>query len=294
MTQALQQVPQKSQPVVGTSQKGNPWKQFRLQSLRYIELLKNDGKNLAVLLLQAPIIAAILAILIYYMLGTNVFTAVPLAINAEQTLFIMAFVAVFFGCNNAAREIVKEEKIYRRERMVNLGIAPYLLSKIAVLGILSLLQSAILTFVVNWFSPFQQGVLFAPALDVYITLALTSLAGMMLGLMISSRAANVDQANSIISIILAPQIIFSGVIFELSGTGAQIIGGFFATRWAMIGAGSSLGLNPRLMGVDSFSYQHTIGHVLLAWFMLLLMIVVFGCLTALFLNQKDKKPFKAQ
>ncbi len=244
VTQALQQAPQGSQPVVGTSQKGNPWKQFRLQSLRYIELLKNDGKNLAVLLLQAPIIAAILAILIYYMLGTNVFTAVPLAINAEQTLFIMAFVAVFFGCNNAAREIVKEEKIYRRERMVNLGIAPYLLSKIAVLGILSLLQSAILTFVVNWFSPFQQGVLFAPALDVYITLALTSLAGMMLGLMISSRAANVDQANSIISIILAPQIIFSGVIFELSGTGAQIIGGFFATRWAMIGAGSSLGLIP--------------------------------------------------
>ncbi len=48
------------------------------------------------------------------------------------------------------------------------------------------------------------------------------------------------------------------------------------------------------MGVDSFSYQHTIGHVLLAWFMLLLMIVVFGCLTASFLNQKDKKPFRAQ
>jgi ABC-type multidrug transport system ATPase subunit/pSer/pThr/pTyr-binding forkhead associated (FHA) protein len=294
VTQPLLQGSQNNQTMVGSSQKGHPWKQFRLQSLRYIELLKNDGKNLAVLLLQAPIIAAILAILIYYMLGRNVFTASPLAINAEQTLFIMAFVAVFFGCNNAAREIVKEEKIYRRERMVNLGIAPYLLSKIAVLGILSLIQSAILTFVVNAISHFQQGVLFAPALEVYITLALTSLAGMMLGLMISSRAANVDQANSIISIILAPQIIFSGVIFELSGTGAQIVGGLFATRWAMIAAGSSIGLKYRLMGVDSFSYQHTVGHVLLAWFMLLVMIVVFGCLTAWFLKQKDSRPFKAQ
>jgi ABC-type multidrug transport system ATPase subunit/pSer/pThr/pTyr-binding forkhead associated (FHA) protein/ABC-type multidrug transport system permease subunit len=294
VTQPLEQGSQVKQAVVGSSQKGNPWKQFRLQSLRYIELLKNDGKNLAVLMLQAPIIAAILAILIYYMLGTSVFTASPLAINAEQTLFIMAFVAVFFGCNNAAREIVKEEKIYRRERMVNLGIAPYLLSKIAVLGILSLIQSAILTFVVNAISHFQEGVLFAPALEIYITLALTSLAGMMLGLMISSRAANVDQANSIISIILAPQIIFSGVIFELSGTGAQIVGGFFATRWAMIAAGSSIDLNYHVMGVDSFSYQHTVGHVLLAWFMLLVMIVVFGGLTALFLKQKDSRPFKAQ
>jgi ABC-type multidrug transport system ATPase subunit/pSer/pThr/pTyr-binding forkhead associated (FHA) protein/ABC-type multidrug transport system permease subunit len=294
VTLPLTQGSQVKQTVGGSSQKSHPWKQFRLQSLRYIELLKNDGKNLAVLLLQAPIIAIILWILIKYMLGTTVFTVSPLAINAEQTLFIMAFVAVFFGCNNAAREIVKEEKIYRRERMVNLGIAPYLLSKMAILGILSLLQSAVLTFTVNAISHFHGGVLFAPVLEVYIALALTSLAGMMLGLMISSRAANVDQANSIISIILAPQIIFSGVIFELSGTGAQIVGGFFATRWAMIAAGSSIDLKYRLMGVDSFSYQHTVGHVLLAWVMLVVMIVVFGCLTALFLKQKDSRPFKAQ
>src|SRR6266487_4442874 len=40
--------------------RGNPWKQFSLLSSRYRELLKNDTGNLLILLLQAPIIAAIL------------------------------------------------------------------------------------------------------------------------------------------------------------------------------------------------------------------------------------------
>jgi len=54
-----------------------------------------------------------------------------------------------FGCTNAVREIVKEAPIYRREHAVNLGIVPYLFSKIAILGVLCLLQSAVLVVIVN-------------------------------------------------------------------------------------------------------------------------------------------------
>ncbi|HEX6554734.1 MAG TPA: ATP-binding cassette domain-containing protein [Ktedonobacteraceae bacterium] len=281
------------QPGAGSSKpvQGNPWKQFRLLSARYLELLKNDRVNLLVLLLQAPIVAVILMLLIQFMLKPTVFTAKVLPITAEQVLFILSFVAVLLGCNNSAREIVKEIQIYRRERMVNLGIMPYLFSKVLVLGILCLLQCAILVIAVNVISPFPQTVLLPPPLEIYVSLALTSLVGLMIGLMISSLTANSDQANSIIPVILIFQILFSGVIFKLAGFG-EVFGGLFAMRWSMIGMGSSIGLTAVPMGYDpndsSFPYVHDAGHVLGAWFALLVMIVIFGALTAFFLKRKDR------
>lgn len=207
----------------------------------------------------------------------TVFTAKPLPIEAEKVLFIMSLVAVLFGCNNSAREIVKEIQIYRRERIVNLGIMPYLFSKALVLGILCLLQCALLVIAVSVISPFPQTVLLPPPLEIYISLALTSLVSLMIGLMISCLAANSDQANSIIPVILIFQILFSCVIFKLTGFG-EVFGGLFAMRWSMIGMGSSVGLTAVPMGYDpndsSFPYAHDAGHVLGAWFALLVMIAI--------------------
>ena len=38
-------------------------------------------------------------------------------------LFLVSIIVLWSGCNNAAKEIVKEEAIYGRERAVNLGFA---------------------------------------------------------------------------------------------------------------------------------------------------------------------------
>src|SRR5581483_10514700 len=84
--------------------------------------------------------------------------------DAQKVLFIMAFATVLFGCINGTREIVKEAAIYKRERTVNLGILPYMFSKIVVLGLLCLLQSAVLTLVVEIGKPLQQGIILPPVL----------------------------------------------------------------------------------------------------------------------------------
>ncbi len=281
--------------------RGDPGKQFVLLSMRYAELLKNDSVTLLILLLQAPVIGLVLVFLINGLLGTDTFSTTYIStkgVNAEKTLFIMAFAAVMFGCINSAREIVKEIGIYRRERTVNLGIAPYLFSKFAVLGVLCLLQSAILVLMVNAASPFHQGI-FLPVLpEIYITMALTSLAGLTMGLMVSALVPNNDRAMSFIPLLLIPQVIFSGILFKLDGF-AQVLGGLFAARWAMIGMGSSIGLHGAQLGADDFSFHGTLDnaysqteatqHLLLAWFMLVLMIVLFACATAYFLKRKDVK-----
>ena len=334
--------------------RGNPWKQFMLLSMRYIELLKTDRGNLMILLLQAPIMALILFLLaspdvfshtnivncppnaqipqtvpnkfdcqnVVNALKTpqgqistakkhltvdqalkNSFNPLNSGANAQKILFIMAFAAVMFGCINGTREIVKEEPIYRRERTVNLGIMPYMFSKIVVLGILCLLQSAVLVIIVALRAPFDHSTFLPPLVEMYISLALTSLAGLMLGLAISALAPNNDRAASFIPIILIPQVIFSGIIFQLNSPLLQILGSFFAARWSMAALGSSVGLHADLLGNEKdFAYQGTLftkvyptaadqlaatAHLLLMWFALVVMIVVLAAATAYFLKRKD-------
>ena len=222
-------------------------------------------------------------------------------VDAETLLFIMAFAAVMFGCLNGVNAIVRETPIYRRERMVNLGIAPYMFSKIAVLGFFCLLQSAILLFLVNAKAPFHQGIFLPVLLEVYITLALTSLGGLMLGLAVSALARNADRAVSYVPLVVIPQVIFSGVIFKLDSPFLQAIGALFSARWAMAAMGSSLGLHGDKLGVDSFSFQGThfvtlnpadarpgaTEHLLICWGALAAIIVVLLLATAFFLKRKD-------
>ncbi len=284
--------------------RGDPQKQFRILSRRYIELLKNDTGNLLILLLQAPIIGLILMLIVKFVTVADVFnysnvTNPAYDGDAQKVLFVMSFAAVMFGCINGAREIVKELPIYRRERTVNLGIAPYMFSKIVVLGVLCLLQSAILVILVNLVAPFQQGVFLPVGLEVYITLALTSLAGLMLGLLVSSLAPNNDRAVSLIPIILIPQVIFAGAIFPLKGGFLQPIGLLFAARWAVAALGTSVGLSNQYLGNDQLigsvaTYQYGQGgdstrYLFLLWLGLVAMIVLLGFAIGYFMKKKDVK-----
>jgi len=349
--------------------RSGPWKQFRLLSLRSLELLKNDRGYLLILLLQAPVIGLVL----FFLAGRGTFDATSVAQcptrakilatsgpivslhcervvagfntpqdqlfvaehggpdavlnqaiiigsggDAQKILFIMAFATVLFGCINGSGAIVKEVAIYRRERAVNLGIAPYLFSKVVILGVLCLLQSAVLVVLVNLKAPLQRGVLLDPVLEIYITLALTSLAGLMLGLAVSATAPNNDRALSFIPIIVIAQVIFSGIVFPLDSPFLKFVGMFFAAGWSIAGMGTSIGLHADKLGQDDCSYltpsapngpnpgncsyrgdlfvsvDHpaaahlaAIEHLLLVWLVLGVMCIALGILTACFLKCKD-------
>src|SRR6185437_11180376 len=98
----------------------------------------------------------------------------------------MIVAAIWFGIINSVREIVKEAPIYRRERAMHLGVVPYVLSKVLVLGVLCLVQSLILLAVIGSKGGYpSQGVMCSPFLELYISLTLTALAGLMIGLALS-------------------------------------------------------------------------------------------------------------
>lgn len=231
--------------------------------------------------------------------------------DAPIILFIMAFAAVMCGCINSSREIVKEDPIYRRERAVNIGIFPYLLSKVTVLGSLCLFQSAALVVIVSFADSFPHGTIFPGEFEVYITIALTSLAGLMLGLMVSALVPNSDRAMSILPLLLLPQVVFSGTLFPLSNTTLQVLGMMFPVRWSMAALGSTVGIHSdkmfgpsgnadKLLG-NNYSYHGTLyslfsqtnatWHLIYIWSALGASSLIFLCITAIALRWKDRRGF---
>jgi ABC transport system ATP-binding/permease protein len=222
--------------------------------------------------------------------------------DAQKVLFIMAFSAVLFGCVSGAREIVKEANIYRRERAVDLGILPYMFSKIAVLGMLSLGQSAVLLFIINIVEPVQQGVFLPVLLEVYITITLCSLAGLLIGLTISALAPNNDWAISFIPIILIPQVIFAGAIIPFKNWFTQMLAVIFPTRWALAALCSSIGVHSDKIGKDKlfgndytyhgtlfsiYTQQDAVTRIVTSWGALAGIIVVLIVVIGLSLKRKD-------
>ena len=113
---------------------------------RYLDLIVQDRRNLLILLLQAPIIGLLLMLVSK---SDAIVGDAAFASEGKKVLFMLATVAVWFGIINAAREITKESAIYRRERLANLRIGPYVLSKVLVLMLLVLIQSLILLVLIG-------------------------------------------------------------------------------------------------------------------------------------------------
>jgi ABC-type multidrug transport system ATPase subunit len=136
-------------------------------------------------------------------------------------LFILVMIVLWFGCNNAAKEIVKEEAIYGRERAVNLRIVPYLASKFLVLTVVTAFHALVLMFLLYgaleathacWpehFSVPYPGHYLAlfPQFGVLVLLAM---AGVALGLLLSACVSTPDRANALLPYVLIPQMILGG------------------------------------------------------------------------------------
>lgn len=224
-----------------TTHRISSWAQTMLLVQRYTETLRRDPRNLTVLLLQAPAIALVLALVS----ASNVFNQTKGPFDAQKVLFFLVVAAIWFGTINAVREISKENDIYLRERLAGLGIWPYLLSKIIVLTILCAIQTFVLVAIVvvhTGLPPDSAGLFFAPFVELLIGVFLAGFAGLAMGLCVSSFATTQELAISIAPLILIPQLLLAGVTFSIQG-GAQVPADFMISRWAVQALGTSANLD---------------------------------------------------
>jgi hypothetical protein len=159
----------------------------------------------------------------------------------------------------------------------------------------------VLLAIIQVAEPLRQGVFTIPFLEAYITLALTSFAGLMTGLAISAIAPNNDRAISFVPIILLPQVIFSGAIIALKDWPTQLLATLFPSRWAMAALGTIVGLpegsgGDHLYGSD-YTYHGTLytlytkaeatQRLTTAWGVLAALVVTLMVLIWIFLKRKD-------
>lgn len=188
-------------------------RQFLILSARNIKILTVDKFGLALLLLTAPLLAS-LDFVLASGVGRN-----PLSFKDGDfysviiTLIVLTNTAILVGALAFMRELVKEREIYKRERMVNLKLSSYIMSKIWVCLVLAFYQAICYTLI--HFLAFENTAGTSGIVLFYITMYLLTVAGMMIGLFASALAPNANTAPLLLILFIIPQMVLSGALVSL-------------------------------------------------------------------------------
>ncbi|MDD5369005.1 MAG: ABC transporter permease, partial [Anaerolineaceae bacterium] len=203
--------------------------QFLVLSARNLRILVRDRSSLTLMLLAAPLVA-MLDFVIAPLMGRAPFNyQTGHAANGAITLFLMTIYCLLVAGLSQMREFVKEEDIYKRERLVSLKVFPYVASKVWVALLLAFYHALAYT-VIHFLAFDMPGGILEFGL-VYITMVIAAMAGMVCGLLASALAPAASSAPMIMIMLLIPQIVLSGALAPVPET----ISAIASTRWAFEG-----------------------------------------------------------
>jgi ABC-type multidrug transport system ATPase subunit len=190
-------------------------------------------------LLEAPLLAFILAFLIRYKSGPEGESYV-FRFNENIPVYIMMaiIVALFMGLTVSAEEIIKDRKILKRESFLNLSWNSYLVSKISILFAFSAIQTIIFVVVGNLILEIH-----GMTLTYWLVLFSISCTANVIGLNISSAFNSAVTVYILIPLLIIPQMVLSGLLFsfdklnEIISTKGKvpIVADLMASRWGYEG-----------------------------------------------------------
>ncbi|GEC04384.1 ABC transporter ATP-binding protein [Streptomyces spinoverrucosus] len=215
--------------------------------------------------------------------------------TATTVLLILAVGACFAGAANSVRELIKERVIYERERATGLSRSAYLMSKVFVLGMITVFQG-LLVGVIGFSSrelP-QEGLILGSATMIELSLPIMALGftSMMFGLIISSLVKTAEKTMPLLVMFAIIQVVFTGCLFALNGTvGVNQFSYLMPSRWAVAAAGATLDFNkispPQEGGDTDPLWEHTVGAWTMDMVALLALGVICGFFVARFLRRHE-------
>ncbi|MFD7028673.1 FHA domain-containing protein [Streptomyces sp. NPDC059917] len=213
------------------------------------------------------------------------------AINA---LLILNVGGVLTGAANAVRELVKERVIYQRERAVGLSRSAYLMSKVVVLGAITVAQAVVLTLVglfgVKHNAPGGKGVLLPPLIEITLAVALLSFTAMMLGLLVSALVKKEEVTMPLLVLLAIVQVVFCGALLQLNGVPViEQLAWFVPSRWALGAMAATIDLGALVPGklTDDPLFAHSARIWLLDLGMLVALSLLFGLLVSRLLRRHE-------
>jgi len=234
---------------------GNMLRQLLVITQRSLNVLFSDPITLTLLLLLLPLTGTLQLIIGSKEILTGNLSILADPIAAAKTLvenyvpyartntfvFIMGLEAVLTGLFVPSNDLVKERSIYLRERMVNLNVLPYLLSKAAIYSVFVTIQVALYLLILSFGVDFPvDGLYWNGTLEIFITLFLTMMAGISFGFIISAISRNTEMAIYILTMMLFFQFFFAGTVFDLRGNAFEPMSYFTTTRWSLTALGVTL------------------------------------------------------
>ena len=213
-------------------------RQTFLFAMRDVLAKLHNSQYLIINLLEAPLLAFILAFIVRYhhvdaQAGSEYVFSKNL--NIPAYLFMSVIVALFMGLTVSAEEIIKDRKILKREKFLHLSRSSYIFSKISILFTMSAIQTIMFVLVGNYILEIQ-GLFF----QHWFILFTASCFANLMGLNISSGFNSAVTIYILIPLLLIPQLILSGVVVKFDKLNPRIgntesvplVGDLMASRWA--------------------------------------------------------------
>lgn len=214
--------------------------------------------------------------------------------TATNALLTLCVGGVLTGAANAVRELVKERVVYQRERAVGLPRSAYVMSKVVVLGTITVLQAIVLTQVglagVDLNAPGGHGVLMPPLLEITVAVAVLSFTAMMLGLLISALVREEEMTIPLLVLLTVVQVVFCGTLLRLDGVpGLEQFAWLVPSRWALGAMAGTVELHrivPGTLTADPF-FRHSAGVWLRNMVVLVVLSAVFGWVLSRLLRRHE-------
>ncbi|MDC0303940.1 ATP-binding cassette domain-containing protein [Flavobacteriales bacterium] len=209
--------------------------QFIVFMTRDVRSKLADKQYMLINFLETPVLALILASLVRFYANDDAGYMFRENDNIPAYMFMCVVVALFFGLTVSAEEIIKDRKILKREKFLNLSRSSYLASKIMIMFFISFVQTLSFVLIGN-------SILEVEGMNIaYFTILFsTSCFANMLGLNISASFRNAVTIYILIPFLIIPQLLLSGVIVEFdklnpgfsSDAYVPITGEIMASKWA--------------------------------------------------------------
>ncbi|HRE68039.1 MAG TPA: ATP-binding cassette domain-containing protein [Cyclobacteriaceae bacterium] len=196
----------------------------------------SNRQYLLINLLEAPLLAMLLAFVIRYRSAPDGSSYLFRYNENFPAFMLMAIiVALFMGLTVSAEEIIRDRKILKRESFLNLSWSSYLFSKVGILFLLSAVQTLAFIIIGNWILEIQ-GMTWAFWLILFTTACFANV----IGLNISSAFNSAVTVYVLIPLLLIPQMILSGLLFDfdklnhLISTRGKVpmVADLMTSRWA--------------------------------------------------------------
>ncbi len=212
----------------------NKLNQIKIFLQRDVLAKMNNRQYVLINLLEAPVLAMLLALITKYASPGSDYTFYQNE-NIPVFFFMSIIVALFMGLTVSAEEIIKDRKILKREAFLNLSKWSYLSSKTVLLFGISAVQTLLFVLVGGWILEIH-GMTFW----YWIILFSVSCFANILGLNISSGFNSVITIYILIPLLIIPQLILSGLVVNFDKLNASFanhekvpfIGEMMVSRWA--------------------------------------------------------------